>query len=116
VVASLPLADDMREALVLRRGSKGQLLDCVTSLESGEDEKASEVIAGAAELYLESLIWANGAAESLFGAAEGAPVHTNGSPPHTNGHRNGRASLQYPNSPSPVSTPPPEGRNWSAPR
>ena len=38
VVASLPLADDIRKALVQRRGRMGQLLDCVVSLEIGEDQ------------------------------------------------------------------------------
>ena len=33
VVASLPLAEDMREALVSRHGQMGQLLNCVTALE-----------------------------------------------------------------------------------
>ena len=38
VVESLPLAEDMRDALVLRQGTMGQLLDCVTALEAGEYE------------------------------------------------------------------------------
>jgi hypothetical protein len=74
VAASLPLADDMREALVLRHGPKGELLDSVTALEVGDDEKASRLVLDASQLYLESLIWANGAAESLFGE----PEHANG--------------------------------------
>ena len=75
VVASLPLADDMREALVLRKGEKGRLLDCVAALEAGDYAHASTVVAGAGELYLESLIWANTAAESLFGEPGPAPAH-----------------------------------------
>jgi len=67
VVASLPLADDMREALVLRRGEKGRLLDCVASLEAGDDEHAHAIVARAGALYLEAVMWANAAAESLFG-------------------------------------------------
>jgi c-di-GMP phosphodiesterase len=67
VVASLPLAEDVREALVQRSGSKGQLLDCVVSLETGEDGPASAMVANTGELYLEALMWANAAAESLFG-------------------------------------------------
>jgi EAL and modified HD-GYP domain-containing signal transduction protein len=73
VVASLPLADDMREALVQRRGQQGQLLDCVTSLEAGEYGGAT-IVAGAGELYLKSLIWANTAADSLFGEPGAAPT------------------------------------------
>jgi hypothetical protein len=67
VVASLPLAEDVREALVQRRGLKGQLLDCVAALETGEDGPSSGFVANAGELYLEALMWANTAAESLFG-------------------------------------------------
>ena len=64
VVSSLPLAEDIREALVQRRGAMGRLLDCVVSLENGEDDGT---VTKAGELYLEALMWANSAAESLFG-------------------------------------------------
>ncbi len=74
VVASLPLAEDMREALVSRHGPMGQLLDCVTELETGEDGPATATIAKAGELYLEALMWANSAAESLFGDPGTAPA------------------------------------------
>jgi EAL and modified HD-GYP domain-containing signal transduction protein len=80
VVASLPLADDMREALVSRHGEKGRLLDCVTSLETGEYGPACTIVPGAGELYLESLIWANTAAESLFGQSGGAPAKATAGP------------------------------------
>jgi EAL and modified HD-GYP domain-containing signal transduction protein len=103
VAASLPLADDMRDALVLRRGPKGQLLDSVTSLEAGEDEKAGALIVDAPQLYLESLIWANGAAESLFGQTEGAPAQTNGT--HANGRRPVRAPAESASTPPPGSAP-----------
>jgi hypothetical protein len=105
VAASLPLADDMRDALVLRHGPKGQLLESVTSLESGEDEKASTLILDAPALYLEALIWANGAAESLFGQTEGAPAPANGS--NGNGRRSVRAATQPQSTPPPPSTAPP---------
>ncbi len=107
VAASLPLAEDMREALVLRRGPKGQLLDCVTSLEAGEDEKPTAFLADAAELYLESLIWANGAAESLFGAADGARAQSNRTPLHSSARRTARPPQDAQSTPPPVSTPPP---------
>jgi c-di-GMP-related signal transduction protein len=74
VVASLPLAEDMREALVQRRGPMGQLLDCVTELETGEDGPATGAIPKAGEVYLEALMWANSAAESLFGEPGRAPA------------------------------------------
>ena len=81
VVASLPLADDMREALVLRRGEKGRLLECVDSLEAGDDEHAHANVEGAGELYLEAVMWANTAAESLFDEPGAAPASEN-----SNGH------------------------------
>lgn len=74
VVASLPLADDMREALVSRQGQMGQLLNCVTALETGEDGPATGFISDAGDVYLEALMWANSAAESLFGGAGAAPA------------------------------------------
>jgi EAL and modified HD-GYP domain-containing signal transduction protein len=67
VVESLPLADDMREALVHRRGPLGELLDAVAAREQGEND-AGPAVPHADELYLRSVIWANTAAESLFGA------------------------------------------------
>jgi EAL and modified HD-GYP domain-containing signal transduction protein len=86
VVASLPLADDVREALVLRQGPKGQLLECVASLEAGEYREGMSV-ADADELYLESLVWANTAAESLFGEGGPAPAHATATPASANGSR-----------------------------
>ncbi len=70
VVESLPLADDMREALVHRRGPLGKLLDEAAAREQGESG-AVGTVPHADELYLRSIIWANTAAESLFGAAPG---------------------------------------------
>lgn len=69
VIASLPLAAEMRDALVSRKGKRGLLLQCVTGLETGEVSDLPQVVAGAGELYLESMMWANSAAESLFSAA-----------------------------------------------
>jgi EAL and modified HD-GYP domain-containing signal transduction protein len=74
VVASLPLADDMREALVSRHGQMGQLLNCVTALETGEDDPASGFVSDAGDLYLEALMWANSASESLFGGPAASPA------------------------------------------
>jgi EAL and modified HD-GYP domain-containing signal transduction protein len=72
VVESLPLADDMREALVHRRGPLGELLDAVAAREQG-DTGGGATVPHADELYLRSVIWANTAAESLFGAAPSTP-------------------------------------------
>ncbi|MGZ4169984.1 MAG: EAL and HDOD domain-containing protein [Solirubrobacteraceae bacterium] len=67
-VASLPLADDMREALIRRTGPMGELLDAAAARETG-DTVAAATLAHADEFYLRSIIWANTAAESLFGGA-----------------------------------------------
>ncbi len=72
VVSSLPLAEDIRDALVRRRGKLGLLLDCVNTIETGDYGYAPSLVAGAGELYFESLTWANTAAESLFGEPEAA--------------------------------------------
>jgi EAL and modified HD-GYP domain-containing signal transduction protein len=69
VVESLPLADDMRDALVHRRGPLGELLNAAAAREQGENGGEATVVPHADELYLRSVIWANTAAESLFGAA-----------------------------------------------
>ena len=68
VIGSLPLAAEMRDALVSRKGKRGLLLQCVTGLETGEVSDLPSVVEGAGELYLESMMWANSAAESLFSA------------------------------------------------
>jgi c-di-GMP phosphodiesterase len=83
VVASLPLADDMREALVSRQGQMGQLLNCVTALETGEDGAAAGFMSDAGDVYLEALMWANSAAESLFGGAAPARAANSRTAPTT---------------------------------
>ena len=72
VLASLPFPVDMREALVHHRGEKGLLLECVATLETGEFDRAKTIVSGASEIYTESLIWANAAADSLFGELDAA--------------------------------------------
>ncbi len=103
VAASLPLADDMREALVLRRGPKGQLLDSVTALEAGEAERAGALVGAAGEVYLEALIWANGAAESLFGQSEASGAVAGGAAVHANGRRPARVAAAVASTPPPAS-------------
>ena len=70
VLSSLPFPQDMREALINRRGEKGLLLECVNMLELGELERAKTIVSRASELYVESLMWANTAAHSLLGEAD----------------------------------------------
>ncbi len=71
-VESLPLADDMRRALVHREGPMGELLEAVGARESGT-ATAVKSLPHADELYLRAVIWANTAAEALFAAVPGAP-------------------------------------------
>jgi c-di-GMP phosphodiesterase len=70
-VESLPLADDIRDALVYRRGPMGELLEAVAAREQGEGGPTASLPHGD-EIYLRSVIWANTAAESLFGEAPSA--------------------------------------------
>jgi EAL and modified HD-GYP domain-containing signal transduction protein len=66
VVGMIPFPSDMRDALIERKGEKGQLLDCVTALEAGDFERASRLVRGAGEHYVEALMWADDAAGALF--------------------------------------------------
>jgi hypothetical protein len=88
VVESLPLADDMRDALVHRRGPLGELLDAVAARERGESGGGA-TLPHADELYLRSVIWANTAAESLFGSAPSAasPAKASSAPSALAGER-----------------------------
>jgi EAL and modified HD-GYP domain-containing signal transduction protein len=67
VLGLIPIPEDMRDALISRRGHKGRLLECVTALELGDFERAEAVTRDAGRLYLEALVWANEASEALFG-------------------------------------------------
>jgi EAL and modified HD-GYP domain-containing signal transduction protein len=67
VIASIPFPQEMREALVAHDGEQGRLLECVGALEAADFDRAQSIVANAGELYLEALVWANGAAEALFG-------------------------------------------------
>jgi hypothetical protein len=68
-VESLPLADDIRGALVHRRGPMGELLEAVAAREGGAEASLPHVD----ELYLRAVIWANTAAESLLAGAPSVP-------------------------------------------
>ncbi|HEY1511548.1 MAG TPA: HDOD domain-containing protein [Solirubrobacteraceae bacterium] len=72
VLASIPFPRDMREALVAHEGEKGMLLDCVQALEAGDFDRAHSLIPDAGTLYVEALVWANEAANPLFGDSQGS--------------------------------------------
>ncbi len=67
LLAKLPLASDMREALVDHKGRKGAMLECLNALENGDFDKAEGILPTAGELYVSALAWADDAAEPLFG-------------------------------------------------
>jgi hypothetical protein len=56
----------MRDALIAHSGEMGKLLDCVTALETGDFDRAQALSPGCGQLHLESIIWANDAADPLF--------------------------------------------------
>ncbi len=62
----VPLAQDIRDAIINHSGPMGQLLDCITALESAELEQAQAIVANAGELYMEAIAWADEAAEPLL--------------------------------------------------
>jgi c-di-GMP phosphodiesterase len=70
VIASIPFPQEMRAALIDHSGEQGQLLECVGALESADFDRAQSIIANAGEVYLESMVWANDAAQALFDQAE----------------------------------------------
>jgi EAL and modified HD-GYP domain-containing signal transduction protein len=72
VVSMIPFPNEMREALINRRGEMGALLECVTAVEAGDFDRAQSLVCDAADLYLEALIWANEAASPLFERLEAA--------------------------------------------
>ena len=67
LLAKLPLAPDMRDALVDHKGSKGAMLECLNALENGDFDTAEGILPTAGELYVSALAWADDAAEPLFG-------------------------------------------------
>jgi EAL and modified HD-GYP domain-containing signal transduction protein len=72
VIESIPFPGEMREALIGHDGEQGQLLECVGALEAADFDRAQSIVANAGQLYLESLVWANDAADALFGRAADA--------------------------------------------
>jgi EAL and modified HD-GYP domain-containing signal transduction protein len=63
LLASMPFPDDMREALIARKGPKGELLEAALSFERGGFEPSLERFASA---HLEAIAWATNAADELF--------------------------------------------------
>jgi EAL and modified HD-GYP domain-containing signal transduction protein len=64
---NLPLTPAMHDALVNHSGS-GRLLDCVMAIESGDFDRAGEILPDAAEHYLQAVAWSNNAGSNLLAA------------------------------------------------
>jgi EAL and modified HD-GYP domain-containing signal transduction protein len=67
VLESIPFPQQMRDALIVHNGDMGRLLDCVTALELGEFERAEKLVPGCAQAHTDAIVWANDAADPLFG-------------------------------------------------
>jgi EAL and modified HD-GYP domain-containing signal transduction protein len=63
LLASMPFPDDMRDALIARKGPKGELLEAAVSFERGEFQPSLERFAAA---HVEAIAWATSAADELF--------------------------------------------------
>lgn len=59
----LPFAPDVCEALVEHKGPKGQLLECLDALESGDLDTAEAILPTANGLYISALAWTDEIAE-----------------------------------------------------
>lgn len=80
VVASLPFSAEMREALTARKGPRGRLLESVAALETGEYTDARLLVPAAGRVYVEALMWATDAADSLLGKDRASDQEPNGEP------------------------------------
>jgi c-di-GMP-related signal transduction protein len=63
---NLPLTPSMRGALIDHTGA-GRLLGCVTAIEHGNFEHASQILSDSSEHYLESVAWSNDVAKLMIG-------------------------------------------------
>ena len=70
-LGSIPLAPDIRSALVLHDGVLGSMLDCLLALESGDFERAEAILPGTGANYRAAIEWADDAAQSLFAEESG---------------------------------------------
>ncbi|MGO9903707.1 MAG: hypothetical protein ACLP0J_29490 [Solirubrobacteraceae bacterium] len=61
----LPFAPDVCEALVEHKGPKGQLLDCLNALETGDLDRAEAILPTASKLYISALAWTDEISEPL---------------------------------------------------
>jgi EAL and modified HD-GYP domain-containing signal transduction protein len=65
-LAGIPLAPDIRDALIHHHGPMGQLLDCLMALQEADFERAEALFAPAGPIYMSALAWADETAAPLF--------------------------------------------------
>ncbi len=65
-LAGMPLAQDIRDALVRHTGWMGQLLECVMALENGDFGRAQAILPDAGPRYISAIEWADELADPLF--------------------------------------------------
>ncbi len=65
-LAGIPLAPDIRHALIHHRGPMGQLLDCLIALQEADFDRAEALFAPAGPIYMSALAWADETAAPLF--------------------------------------------------
>jgi c-di-GMP phosphodiesterase len=71
VTAELPFPNEMRVALLRHAGPMGRILDAATALEGGYYDDAKALVPDAAQLYVQSLLWAQEASGALFESIAG---------------------------------------------
>lgn len=64
-LAGIPLAPDIRDALIARSGPGGRLVECVVALELGEFSAAEGILGAAGAIYTEAIEWADAAVAPL---------------------------------------------------
>ncbi|MGO9750833.1 MAG: EAL and HDOD domain-containing protein [Solirubrobacteraceae bacterium] len=65
-LTNLPLAPEVRDAIVTHNGPMGQMLECLIALETADFDRAEAILPTAGPLYMSALAWADEAAEPLF--------------------------------------------------
>ena len=58
LLAKLPLAPDICEALLEHKGRQGELLECLNALEDDDHDKAEAILPTAGQLYSSAIAWA----------------------------------------------------------
>ena len=65
-LAGIPLAADIRDALIHHSGPMGHLLDCLLALQESDFDRAEGLFGAAGPTYMSALAWADETAAPLF--------------------------------------------------